>query len=159
LSILFVMYTTDLGVLLALGYQGFVRSLHEALAEQGYGDLGRSDGYVFRAVADHPMTTSTLAARLGITKQGAAQIVEDMTRRGYLLSRTHPDDARARLLELSERGRGAFTAARAFHRRYERALARRHGADAVATLRSLLTEMTGTTTGREDDPGLRVMYV
>lgn len=158
LSILFLVTTTDLGILLALGYQGFVRRLHEALAERGYDDLARSDGYVFRALADTPLTTSALAAQLGITKQGAAQVVDDMTARGYLSSRPHPDDARARLLELSERGRGALAAARAFHRRYERALAREHGAQAVAILRSLLTEMAGP----EADPAdsrLRAMYI
>ena len=124
------MATPDLGILIALGYQGFVRRLHEDLATRGYDDLARSDGYVFRALADTPLTTSALAGRLGVTKQGAGQIVDDMTRRGYLSSRRHPDDARARLLELSERGRGALASARSFHRRYERTLVRDPGAAA-----------------------------
>ncbi len=153
------MATTDLGILLALGYQGFVRRLHDDLATHGYDDLARSDGYVFRALAESPLTTSALAGRLGVTKQGAGQIVEDMTRRGYLTGRPHPDDARARLLELSDRGRGALAAARAFHRRYERALAREHGAEAVAALRALLTEMAEPGAGGDVDPRLRAMYL
>jgi DNA-binding MarR family transcriptional regulator len=152
------MTSMDLGILLALAYQGFVRRLHEDLATRGYDDLGRSDGYVFRALADAPSTTSALAARLGLTKQGAAQIVDDMTARGYLTSRPHPDDARARLLELSERGRGALTAARDFHRRYERTLTRRHGAEAVTLLRVLLTEMAGPE-ATADDPRLRALFL
>ncbi len=153
------MTTPDLGILIALGYQGFVRRLHEDLATRGYDDLARSDGYVFRALAEAPLTTSALAARLGVTKQGAAQIVDDMTRRGYLTSRPHPDDARARLLELSERGRGALASARAFHRRFERALVREHGAEAVAGLRNLLTDMAGPGADGEVDPRLRAMYL
>jgi DNA-binding MarR family transcriptional regulator len=149
----------DLGILLALGYQGFVRRLHDDLATRGYDDLARSDGYVFRALAESPLTTSALASRLGVTKQGAAQIVDDMTRRGYLTSRPHPDDARARLLELSERGRGALAAARAFHRRLERTLAREHGAEAVAGMRLLLTEMAEPGADGEVDPRLRAMYL
>ncbi len=146
----------DLGILLALAYQEFVRRLHADLAPRGYDDLARSDGYVFRALADSPLTTSALAGRLGVSKQGAGQLVDDMTRRGYLTSRAHPDDGRARLLELSERGRGALAAARAFHRRYERALAREHGVESVASLRSLLTEMAGP--GADGvDPRLRAM--
>jgi DNA-binding MarR family transcriptional regulator len=152
------MTSPDLGILMALSYQGFVRRLHEDLAARGYDDLGRSDGYVFRALADAPSTTSALAARLGVTKQGAAQIVDDMTVRGYLSSRPHPDDARARLLELSERGRGALTAARGFHRRYERILTRRHGAEAVTLLRVLLTEMAGPE-ATADDPRLRALFL
>ncbi len=130
------MTTTDLGILLALGYQHFVRRLHDDLAARGFDDLARSDGYVFRALATEPLTTSALAAHLGITKQGAGQIVDDMTRRGYLTSRPHPHDARARLQELSARGRGALAAARSFHRRYERALVREHGAESVTALRT-----------------------
>ncbi len=152
------MTTTDLGILLALGYQGFVSRLHEDLAGHGYDDLARSDGYVFRALAAEPLTTSALASHLGITKQGAAQIVDDMTRRGYLTSRPHPHDARARLQELSDRGRAALAAARAFHRRYERSLVRRHGAEAVTVLRSLLTDMAGTDADPVD-PRLRTMYL
>jgi DNA-binding MarR family transcriptional regulator len=152
------MTTIDLGILLALGYQGFVGRLHEDLATRGYDDLARSDGYVFRALADEPLTTSALASRLGVTKQGAGQIVDDMTRRGYLTSRPHPRDARARLQELSERGRGALAAARSFHRRYERALVREHGADAVTVLRTLLSEMAPPTADSVD-PRLRAMYL
>lgn len=149
----------DLGILLALGYQEFVRQLHVDLAGHGYDDLGRSDGYVFRALAAGPLTTSALAARLAISKQGAGQIVDDMTRRGYLESRPDPGDARARLLVLSERGRGAFAAAREFHQRYERGLARRHGRAAVTTLRDLLTEMAAPGDGGSVDPRLRAMYL
>ena len=146
----------DLGILLALAYQEFVRELHADLARRGYDDLATSDGYVFRALAHEPLTTSALASRLEITKQGAGQIVADMTRRGYLTSSPDPQDARARLLTLSPRGRDAFGAARAFHRRYERTLVRQHGADAVAALRHLLTELAGPETDALD-PRLRAL--
>src|SRR5437868_4178076 len=98
----------DLGILLALAYQEFVREMHEELARLGFDDLGRSDGYVFRALDAGPLTTSALALRLDITKQGAGQLVADMTLRGYLTGRADPTDRRARLLELSERGRAAL---------------------------------------------------
>ncbi|MGA8247895.1 MAG: MarR family transcriptional regulator [Nocardioides sp.] len=152
------MEEVDLGVLLALAFQQFVHDLHADLGERGYDDLGRSDGYVFRALDAGALTTSALAERLEMTKQGAGQLVEDMTRRGYLTSRPHPHDARARLQELSERGRGALAAASAFHRRYQRSLVRRHGAEAVAGLRTLLTEMAGPDADPVD-PRLRAMHV
>src|SRR5580765_7054246 len=109
----------DLGVLLALAFQQFVRAMHVDLAGRGYDDLGGSDGFVFRALAEQPMTVSALAGRLDISKQGAGQIVDDMERRGYVVRRPHPDDARARLVDLSARGRDALAAARTFHRRRE----------------------------------------
>src|SRR5690349_19925461 len=153
----------DLGILLALGYQEFVRQLHEALAAAGFDDIGRSDGYVFRALDEAPLSTSALAARLEISKQGAAQIVEDMTRRGYLERRPDPADGRARLLFLSARGRAALTEARRFHQVYERSLSQRHGREAVAALRNLLMAMAlnqgSADPGDAPDPRLRAMFI
>ena len=149
----------DLGILLALAYQQFVRELNADLAERGYDDLGRSDGYVFRALDTEPLTTSALATRLEITKQGAAQLVDDMARRGYLTSRADPVDRRARLLELSDRGRAALAAAREFHRAYEQRLARRHGRANVDTLRAMLTAMAPTYGEGALDPRVRAMHV
>ena len=149
----------DLGVLVALAYQEFVREMHEDLAGRGFDDLGRSDGYVFRALDAGPLTTSALAVRLDITKQGAGQLVEDMTRRGYLTRRADPSDRRARLLELSERGRAALTAARAFHRSYESRLARRHGRAQVDSFRAMLVAMAPTYGRGALDPRVRAMHV
>jgi DNA-binding MarR family transcriptional regulator len=148
----------DLGILLALGYQEFVRELRQAHADAGFDVTGRSDGYVFRALADRPMTVSDLAGRLRISKQGAGQIIDDMERRGYVERRPDPSDGRSRLVYLSERGTAALATARRFHQRYERRLVREHGAAAVATLRAVLESMAG---GVENtvDPQLRALYL
>src|SRR5947208_10525813 len=102
----------DFGILLVLAYQQFVIELRAELTEQGFTDQGRSDGYVLRALSESPMTTSELAERLEISKQGAGQIVEDMERRDYLERRPDPRDGRGRLLHLSEHGRAVLVAAR-----------------------------------------------
>jgi DNA-binding MarR family transcriptional regulator len=132
---------SDLGIVVLLAYQGFVRRLHDDMAEHGYDDLGRSDGVVFRMLHAGPRTVSDLAAVLEISKQGMAQIIEDMERRGYVVRRPDPADARARLVELSERGRGALAAARDFHRRFEQSLVRQHGREDVAAVRAVLATM------------------
>jgi DNA-binding MarR family transcriptional regulator len=148
----------DLGILLALAYQEFVRELREAHAKEGFGDTGRSDGYVFRALATRPMTVSDLAVRLGISKQGAGQIIDDMQQRGYVERRSDPSDGRARLVYLSGRGEAALASARRFHQRYERRLARAHGPELVATLRVALAAMAGGAE-RTVDPHLRALYL
>lgn len=147
----------DFGILLAQAYQEFVRQLRATLAEQGFTDQGRSDGYVFRALDAAPLTVSELAERLEISKQGAGQIVDDMERRGYVERRPDPRDGRARTLHLSERGRAALAAARRFHQRYERRMIREHGPDAVATLRTLLLAMVGE--DQAADPRFRALYL
>jgi DNA-binding MarR family transcriptional regulator len=147
----------DIGILLALAYQEFVRQLRQAHAA-GFEDMGRSDGYVLRALAVRPMTTAELATRLQISKQGAGQIIEDMHTRGYVDRRADPTDARARLLHLTDRGVAALAAARRFHAAFERRLVRTHGRDAVATLRTVLEAMAG---GAEQtiDPHLRALFL
>ncbi|MFD6158547.1 MarR family winged helix-turn-helix transcriptional regulator [Nocardia sp. NPDC060256] len=128
----------DFGILLGLGYQQFVRELRETVSAQGFADTGRSDGYVLRSLARKPMNISELAERLEITKQGAAQIVDDMQRRGYLERRDDPNDRRAKLLYPTTRGNELLATAKKFHRRYEQRLIREHGAEAVAVLRTVL---------------------
>ena len=49
----------DLGILLLLAYQGFVRALHRELDAHRLGPLKASDGYVFRALAEGRAASST----------------------------------------------------------------------------------------------------
>jgi DNA-binding MarR family transcriptional regulator len=49
-------------------------------------------------------TATDLAAHLGVTKQAASQLVDELVRKGYAERRPHPDDARARLVVLTELG-------------------------------------------------------
>jgi len=149
----------DFGILLVLACQQFVRELHADVATRGHTELGRAYGAVFRALADGPLTVTELAARLEITKQGAGQIVDEMSERGYLRRRPDPHDGRVRMIELDERGRDALAAARRFHHRYERRLARRYGEEAVTTVREMLAAMAGAESGERVDTRLRPLYL
>ena len=133
----------DIGILLLLADQEFVRELREHVAAQGFDDQGRSDGFVFRTLSAGPTTISGLAERLEITKQGAGQIVDDMERRGYVERRPDPSDARAKLLHLTAHAEAALSTARKFHQAYERRLRKRFGDEAIDTLRDVLTDMAG----------------
>jgi DNA-binding MarR family transcriptional regulator len=147
----------DLGILLALAYQRFVEELREALAAAGVDALGRSDGYVFRALTDQPCTVSALAGRLEISKQGAAQIVDDMERRGLVVRRPDPDDRRARLVSLTAEGERALRTARAFHLEFEQRRRAELGAAPVEGLVTCLEHMAGEDTLR--DPRIRALYL
>ncbi|MEV8377921.1 MarR family transcriptional regulator [Kribbella sp. NPDC056861] len=133
----------DFGILLVLAEQQFVRELRATTAAQGFDDQGRSDGFVLRTLGAAPATVGALAERLDITKQGAAQIVDDMERRGYVERRPDPTDGRARLIQLSERGQAALAAARRFHQAYERRLRKTYGDAAVDAVRAVLASMAG----------------
>ena len=145
----------DFGILLLLAEQEFVRELRAATAAQGFDDQGRSDGFVLRTLGRAPATISTLATRLDITKQGAAQIIDDMEARGYVERQPDPTDGRARLIHLSERGRAALAAARRFHQSYERRLRKKHGDKAIDAARDVFTAMAGEESST--DPHFRAL--
>ncbi len=131
----------DFGIVLGLAYTRFVDSLHTHLTSEGFNDLGRSYGYVFRTLDEGPSTVTAIARGLDITIQGASKLVQEMVERGYVLREPDPDDARAKVLRLGPRGENALRAARRFHRTYERGLVRQLGAERAALLRDLLTTL------------------
>jgi DNA-binding MarR family transcriptional regulator len=61
-------------------------------------------GFAFVRLAPDGATATDLAAHLGITKQAASQLVDELVRKGYVERRPHPGDARARLVVLTELG-------------------------------------------------------
>ncbi len=145
----------DFGVLLNVAFAAFKEALDADLASAGFDDIGSSFGYVFRLLADSPCSLSELAAQLGMSSPGALKVVDDMVAKGYVSRRADADDRRVKRLELTERGRAALGRARAFHARYERALAQRLGPREVAATRKLLEAMAaahGDPSGRLPRP-------
>ncbi|MGW7573984.1 MarR family winged helix-turn-helix transcriptional regulator [Streptomyces sp. NPDC054765] len=97
-------------LVLALSGQ-LVQEIHTRVSEQGFADLRPVHGFAFVRISRGGVTTADLAEHLGFTKQAAAQLVGELVHKGYVLRRPHPQDARARLLELTERGWAATRAA------------------------------------------------
>ncbi|KUO16346.1 MarR family winged helix-turn-helix transcriptional regulator [Streptomyces dysideae] len=61
-------------------------------------------GFAFARLAPDGATVTDLATHLGVTKQAASQLVDELVRKGFVERRPHPGDARARLVVLTERG-------------------------------------------------------
>jgi DNA-binding MarR family transcriptional regulator len=79
------------------------RRINDGVVARGF--EGRpAYGFAFTRLAPDGATVTDLAAHLGFTKQAASQLVEELVRKGYVERRPHPDDARARLVVLTERG-------------------------------------------------------
>jgi DNA-binding MarR family transcriptional regulator len=147
----------DFGILVALAFSAFVSELRASLAELGYADIHRSFGYVARNIDDGQLTLTELADRLGITSPGALKIVQQMEATGYVERASDPDDARAKRIWLTKRGRAALAAARGFHRRFEEGLVARHGERKVRALREVLGTLVSEHEASGDDLALRPM--
>ncbi|MFC8895520.1 MarR family winged helix-turn-helix transcriptional regulator [Streptomyces cinereoruber] len=88
-----------------------VQEIHARVAREGFEDLRPAHGFAFARIARGDATTADLAVHLGVTKQAAAQLVEELVRKGYVERRPHPRDARAKLLALTGSGLAATRAA------------------------------------------------
>jgi DNA-binding MarR family transcriptional regulator len=128
----------DFGILLNLAFGALKHEMQSHMADAGFDDLGPSFGYVFRVLDQDAPSLAELAARLGITPQGALKIVAEMIDKGYVHRTDDRTDGRVKRLTLSARGKRALAEARRFHTMFERDLGKRHGAGRVATARSVL---------------------
>lgn len=90
-----------------------VDSIHSGVVARGYDDIRPTHGFAFVLLSHGGATVSELAGHLGVTKQAASQLVDELVGKGYVERRAHPDDARARLVVLSRKGWGCTRAAEA----------------------------------------------
>ncbi|MEU8846796.1 MarR family winged helix-turn-helix transcriptional regulator [Streptomyces sp. NPDC048564] len=78
--------------------------INDGVVARGFEGVRPAHGFAFARLAPDGATATDLAAHLGVTKQAASQLVDEIVRKGYAERRPHPDDARARLVVLTERG-------------------------------------------------------
>ncbi len=90
-------------LLLAAG-SALVDGIQAGVAARGFTDVRPAHGFAFARLAPSGATVSELAAHLGVTRQAAAQLVDELVTRGYVERRPHPEDGRAQLVLLTERG-------------------------------------------------------
>ena len=99
-------------LILAAG-NALVDGIHAGVVKRGFTDLRPAHGFAFARLAPAGATVSELAAHLGVTRQAAAQLVDELVAKGYVERRRHPDDGRAQLITLTERGWACTRAAEA----------------------------------------------
>ncbi|WP_432155657.1 MarR family winged helix-turn-helix transcriptional regulator [Streptomyces sp. bgisy153] len=78
--------------------------IHDGVVARGFEGVRPAHGFVFARLAPQGATVTEVATHLGVTKQAASQLVDELVRKGYVERRVHPGDARARLVVLTERG-------------------------------------------------------
>jgi DNA-binding MarR family transcriptional regulator len=113
--------------------------LYSRLHEMGYGGIRPAHGCVFgfiERVGGARLTA--LADRSGITKQAVGEAVADLQRLGYVERVPDPDDGRAKIIRLSERGREAAAAAEEIFADVERRFADEVGDERFDEFRNTL---------------------
>jgi len=106
-------------------------------------------GFVVRALAERARTLTELAEVLDVSKQAAIKVVDEMERRGFLHREPDPQDRRAKLLRLTERGLAVREAALAESGRMEAELREVAGEADVDALRRAVLALLERHEGRE----------
>jgi DNA-binding MarR family transcriptional regulator len=134
---------------------GIRSRLTEELTERGFTDLRPGQNALLYNLAAGTTRITELARQFGVTAQAVSFLVDQLEKAGYVTRAVDPADRRARIVELTERGRSAADCVREVYAgitlRWENVV----GADRVRECGATLAEMvavlheTGT-------PGIQV---
>jgi DNA-binding MarR family transcriptional regulator len=94
----------DLPLLLLAAAAEVTQAVNARVAAAGFTDIRPAHGFAFARMAPDGATVGEIADHLGVTKQAASQLVDELVTKGYADRNPHPRDARARLITLTERG-------------------------------------------------------
>jgi DNA-binding MarR family transcriptional regulator len=93
-----------LPALLGTAKELLLAELHDRLGDEGYPDIRPGHGCVFRFIDTDGTRLTDLAERAGMTKQAVGEVVSDLERLGYVERVPDPEDRRAKIIQLTERG-------------------------------------------------------
>ena len=131
----------NLGLLCFIAYRAMEARVLAALAAAGLDDLTSAQGRVFARISPDGTRVTDLAEQARITKQTAGFLVDQLERAGYVRRVPDPDDARARLVQIAERGQAAVAVARATEAGVEAEWTRHLGRTSASQLRRALTRL------------------
>lgn len=93
-----------IGQLLVRLTRQFRNDLAAPHVEQGYGDIRDPHLQIFGNIRMGGIRLTELAARAQLSLAATSELVNDLAALGYLARRPDPDDGRAKLIDLTERG-------------------------------------------------------
>ncbi|MCH5644778.1 MarR family winged helix-turn-helix transcriptional regulator [Gordonia sp. ABSL49_1] len=117
-----------------------------AFAEAGLDGVTPAQAVALVPLVESPRHASDLAEINGVSRQAVAQALTALEKGGYVRRITDPDDARAKLIELTERGWLALRTMRRTALEVEREWEATLGAEDAATFRALLSRLLDTST-------------
>jgi DNA-binding MarR family transcriptional regulator len=79
---------------------------------RGFAGLRFSHGFLIQRIVEGEQSIAALAQALEVTQQAVSKTVAELERLGYVRRRPAPQDARVRLVGLTDRGRAAVEATR-----------------------------------------------
>ena len=125
--------------MLALGNL-MAESREQLLAEAG-SELRPSQHRVIGHVPREGITVTELAERVGMTKQGIGQFVQQLTDSGHLRTTAHPQDKRLRIIRRTSKGDASVRQLAAVLAKLEKRWAERVGHARYRQFRDVLDQL------------------
>jgi DNA-binding MarR family transcriptional regulator len=120
------------------------RYLVAELQVRGFSDFSPAFPQILSNLDTAGTRIGVLAARAGMTRQAAGQLIAEIERCGYVQRRSAPDDARATVVRFTPRGRRLLDTVFVLVERFEAQLAAIVGADELARLNRALARIADT---------------
>jgi DNA-binding MarR family transcriptional regulator len=131
----------NLGLLLFIPYRAMEQRVYEELARAGFNDITPAQGRVFQRIGPAGTRLTDLAEAAQVTKQTAGFLVDHLERAGYVERVPDPNDARARLVQITPRGARAVQHASTVVSQIETDWAAHLGPQRTRQLRQALTRL------------------
>lgn len=127
--------------LLEFAFDAVIEEFLTELEQSEFNDVRLAHGCVFRYMKERGLRLTEIAERGNMTKQSAGEVVDDLVALGYVERVPDPDDRRAKLVCLTERGEAAQAYGFYILAEIEKRWGERYGAERVAGLRAILEEI------------------
>lgn len=134
----------NFGLLLFIPYRFMESAVLDAVRERGH-DLPLNQARVFQRIDAEGSRLSQLAEASQLPKQTVGSIVDQLERAGYVRRVPDPDDARARLVVVADKGRDAIELGRPVVEGIEAAWREHLGETKFRELRRMLEALVDVT--------------
>jgi len=130
--------------LLSLAFDAMIAEFREEVEKSEFEDIRQAHACVFRYVKDSGLRLTDIAELTNMTKQSVGEVVDDLAERGYVERIPDPDDGRAKLICLTQKGKEAQEFGYDTFAAIEDRWAERFGEERIAGLREILEEIVAT---------------
>ncbi|HZU50352.1 MAG TPA: MarR family transcriptional regulator [Sphingomicrobium sp.] len=131
--------TVPIPALLRHARTTYGKAMRAALEAAGYDDIPANGLYIIGGLSlSNDVPLRQLVKELGISKQGAGQLVDALVMRGYLARNVDARDRRQLIVALTERGRAAADVQREAREQIDATLRARVGDESVREARRAL---------------------
>jgi DNA-binding MarR family transcriptional regulator len=131
-----------MGAMMRLGWQWVRKQIFSGVVAAGYDDLNPAHVGLFRYPTLDRQRPSELAEQLQITKQSVNDLLSHLEQHGYLTREPDPNDGRARIVRLTEKGRQVEKTVTYQSKAAELRIAELLGPRRFSQLRDALEELT-----------------